>query len=37
MNNIAFAFMLTLFAGLATGIGSLIAFLAKSKIKNFYL
>jgi ZIP family zinc transporter len=35
MNNIVFAFLLTLFAGLATGIGSLIAFLAKSTNKKF--
>ena len=35
MNDIVFAFLLTLFAGLATGIGSLIAFLAKSTNKKF--
>ena len=35
MNDVLFAFLLTLFAGLATGIGSLIAFLAKSTNKKF--
>ena len=35
MNNVMFAFLITLFAGLATGIGSLIAFLAKSTNKKF--
>lgn len=35
MNNIIIAFMLTLFAGLATGIGSLIAFLAKNTNRKF--
>ena len=34
-NNILFAFLLTLFAGLSTGIGSLIAFLAKDMNKKF--
>lgn len=35
MNNILIAFLLTLFAGLATGIGSLIALLAKTTNKKF--
>lgn len=35
MNNILFAFILTLLAGLSTGIGSLIAFLAKQTNKKF--
>ncbi len=35
MNNVLLAFLITLFAGLATGIGSLIAFLAKSTNKKF--
>ncbi|MGG7145089.1 zinc transporter ZupT [Clostridium nigeriense] len=35
MNNVTIAFLITLFAGLATGIGSLIAFLAKSTNKKF--
>lgn len=35
MENFAFAFGLTLFAGLSTGIGSLIAFLTKSTNKKF--
>lgn len=35
MNNIAFAFMLTLIAGLATGIGSLAAFFPKSGSSKF--
>lgn len=35
MNNVMVAFLITLFAGLATGIGSLIAFLAKSTNKKF--
>lgn len=35
MDNVLFAFMITLFAGLATGIGSLIAFLAKTTNKKF--
>jgi len=35
MNDVAVAFLITLFAGLATGIGSLIAFLAKSTNKKF--
>ncbi|WP_291626656.1 zinc transporter ZupT [Clostridium sp.] len=35
MNNVTVAFLITLFAGLATGIGSLIAFLAKSTNKKF--
>lgn len=35
MNNVILAFLITLFAGLATGIGSLIAFLAKSTNKKF--
>ena len=35
MNNILIAFLITLFAGLATGVGSLIAFLSKSTNKKF--
>lgn len=35
MDNVFFAFMLTLFAGLATGIGSLISLFAKEKDKSF--
>lgn len=35
MNNVVIAFLITLFAGLATGIGSLIAFLAKSTNRKF--
>lgn len=35
MNNILFAFLLTLFAGLATGIGSCIAFLSKKTNTKF--
>jgi zinc transporter, ZIP family len=35
MNNVTIAFLITLFAGLATGVGSLIAFLAKSTNKKF--
>lgn len=35
MGNIMFAFMLTLFAGLSTGVGSLIAFFAKKTNKKF--
>ncbi len=35
MDNVIIAFMITLFAGLATGIGSLIAFLAKTTNKKF--
>lgn len=35
MNNVMVAFLITLFAGLATGIGSLIAFLAKNTNKKF--
>ncbi|MCF0148191.1 MAG: zinc transporter ZupT [Clostridium sp.] len=35
MDNVIVAFLITLFAGLATGIGSLIAFLAKSTNKKF--
>lgn len=35
MNNIALAFLLTLFAGLSTGIGSLIAFFSKTSSKSF--
>ncbi len=35
MENIMFAFMLTLFAGLSTGIGSVIAFFAKKTNKKF--
>ncbi len=35
MGNIGFAFMLTLFAGLSTGIGSCIAFFTKSTNKKF--
>lgn len=34
-NNVMFAFLLTLFAGLATGLGSLIALLAKTTNKKF--
>lgn len=35
MNNVLIAFLITLFAGLATGVGSLIAFLSKSTNKKF--
>ena len=35
MGNIMFAFMLTLIAGLSTGVGSLIAFFAKKTNKKF--
>ena len=35
MDNLLLAFLLTLFAGLSTGIGSLIAFLAKTTNKKF--
>ena len=35
MENVLFAFSLTLFAGLSTGIGSLIALLAKTENKKF--
>ncbi len=35
MNEIVFAFCLTLFAGLATGVGSLIAFFSSSTNKSF--
>lgn len=35
MSNVTVAFLITLFAGLATGIGSLIAFLAKNTNKKF--
>ncbi len=35
MNDVILAFIITLFAGLATGIGSLIAFLAKNTNKKF--
>lgn len=35
MNNILFAFLLTLFAGLSTGIGSIIALLVKKENKKF--
>ncbi len=35
MNNILFAFLLTLFAGLATGIGSALAFFTKKTNKTF--
>lgn len=35
MENIMFAFILTLFAGLSTGVGSLIAFFAKKTNKRF--
>lgn len=35
MNNVTLAFLLTLLAGLSTGIGSLIAFLAKKENKKF--
>jgi ZIP family zinc transporter len=35
MDNVLFAFLLTLFAGLATGIGSLIAFLSRDFNKKF--
>lgn len=34
--TILFAFATTLLAGLSTGIGSLIAFVAKKQIQNFY-
>ena len=37
MNSFAFALMLTIFAGLATGIGSLLSFLAKEFNQNFLL
>ena len=37
MNNVALAFLLTLFAGLSTGLGSLIAFLLKGLMRSFYL
>lgn len=35
MDNVIFAFLLTLFAGLATGVGSLISVFAKEKNKSF--
>ena len=35
MSNVTIAFLITLFAGLATGIGSLIAFLARNTNKKF--
>lgn len=35
MNNVLFAFLLTLFAGLSTGIGSALAFFTKSTNKKF--
>lgn len=35
MNNVIFAFLLTLFAGLATGIGSALAFFTKKTNKTF--
>ena len=35
MNNVLMAFLLTLLAGLATGIGSCIAFFAKKTYKKF--
>lgn len=35
MNNVALAFLLTLFAGLSTGIGSLLAFFTKQTNKKF--
>lgn len=35
MNNVLFAFLITLFAGLCTGIGSLIAFFAKTTNTKF--
>ncbi len=35
MENVAFAFALTILAGLATGIGSVIAFLSKSPSRRF--
>ncbi len=35
MNNVFFAFLITLFAGLSTGIGSLIAFFAKTTNTKF--
>lgn len=35
MNNVLMAFLLTLLAGLATGIGSCIAFFAKKTNKKF--
>lgn len=34
--NVLLALGLTLFAGLATGVGSLIAFLHQEQIQNFY-
>ncbi len=38
MNNVLMAFLLTLLAGLATGIGSCIAFfLQRRLIKSFYV
>ncbi len=37
MNNVLMAFLLTLLAGLATGIGSCIAFLQRKLIKSFYV
>jgi zinc transporter ZupT len=36
-NNVVFAFLLTLFAGLSTGFGSLLALLPKKQTLNFYL
>lgn len=36
MDNVGFAFLLTLIAGLSTGIGSCIAFFLKILIKNSY-
>ena len=35
MNNLALAFLLTLIAGLSTGIGSIIAFFSKTINKKF--
>ncbi|MCD8573982.1 MAG: hypothetical protein LRY28_00425 [Erysipelotrichaceae bacterium] len=35
MNNVLFAFLITLFAGLSTGIGSTIAFFAKTTNTKF--
>ena len=37
IDNVVYAFALTLFAGLATGIGSFLAFFTKSTNKSFYL
>lgn len=37
INNVVLAFLLTAVAGLSTGIGSLIAFIAKKQTQNSYL